>query len=45
MRTRGLIALAGAFLLSAFLAGCTGCDGGGSSSGSSGMCHGTLFKF
>jgi hypothetical protein len=44
-RTRSLTALAGALLLTLFVAGCTGCDGGGGSGGSSGMCHGTLFKF
>ena len=36
----------GAFpLLTAFVAACDGCSGGGSSSGSAGMCKGTLFKF
>jgi hypothetical protein len=45
MRTRSLVALVGALLLSTVLAGCSGCDGGGGSGGSSGMCHGTLFKF
>jgi len=45
MRTRRLIALAGALLLTAFVAACDGCSGGGGSSGSSGMCKGTLFKF
>jgi hypothetical protein len=45
MRTRRFIALAGALLLSLTVAGCSGCSGGGSNSGSSGMCKGTLFKF
>jgi hypothetical protein len=45
MRTRRFIALAGALLFCLSVAACDGCSGGGSGSGSSGMCKGTLLKF
>lgn len=45
MRARLLVTLAGVLFLSAFVAGCSGCSGGGTGSSQGGMCHGTVFKF